>query len=88
VASGASAFAFVRCDVLCDYARWQSSVNFGTGFVTGFGGFATMPLTVPVAMLASLMVFAVSVASGFLADAIDIYTGIDDSLVKLGSALR
>lgn len=31
----------------------------------------------PVAMLASMMVFVAAVASGFLADAIDIYTGVD-----------
>ena len=38
--------------------KWQSSINFGTGFVTGFGGFATMPLTVPSAMLATWMTSA------------------------------
>ena len=31
----------------------------------------------PVAMLASMMIFVAAVASGFLADAIDIYTGVD-----------
>jgi hypothetical protein len=31
----------------------------------------------PIAVLASLMVYVVAVARGFLADAIDIYTGLD-----------
>ena len=26
--------------------RWHSGVTFGTGFLTGFGGFVTMPFTV------------------------------------------
>jgi len=38
--------------------KWQSSINFGTGFVTGFGGFAAMPITVPTAMLATWMTSA------------------------------
>ena len=45
-------------------------------------------LGLPVAMLASLMVFAVAVASGFLADAIDIYTGVDGGNPTLTSMLR
>jgi hypothetical protein len=45
-------------------------------------------LGLPVAMLASLMVFAAAVASGFLADAIDIYTGVDIADPTLTSMLR
>jgi len=45
-------------------------------------------LGLPVAMLASLMVFAVAVASAFLADAIDIYTGLDAESPTLTSMLR
>ncbi|MFM7292461.1 MAG: ABC transporter permease [Planctomycetia bacterium] len=45
-------------------------------------------LGLPVAMLASLMVFASAVASGFLADAIDIYTGVDIADPTLTSMLR
>lgn len=45
-------------------------------------------LGLPVAMLASLMVFAVAVASGFLADAIDIYTGVDVDNPTFTSMLR
>jgi hypothetical protein len=45
-------------------------------------------LGLPVAMLASLMVFAMAIASGFLADAIDIYTGVDIDNPTLTSMLR
>merc|ERR1740130_1587791 len=38
--------------------RWHSGVTFGTGFLTGFGGFVTMPFTVPTAMLATWMTSA------------------------------
>ena len=27
--------------------KWEASKNFGTGFLTGLGGFVTMPITVP-----------------------------------------
>lgn len=42
----------------------------------------------PVAMLVSLMVFVTAVASAFLADAIDIYTGIDNATPTFTSMLR
>jgi hypothetical protein len=47
----------------------------------------------PIAVLVSLMVFVTAVASGFLADAIDIYTGMDranptwSSMVRLRAGL-
>ncbi len=42
----------------------------------------------PVAVLASMMVFVSAVASGFLADAIDIYTGVDIAEPTFVSMLR
>jgi len=33
--------------------QWQSSLNLSTGFVTGFGGFLTMPVTIPTGLLAT-----------------------------------
>eukprot|EP00656_Telonema_subtile_P005004 TRINITY_DN12279_c0_g1_i8.p1 TRINITY_DN12279_c0_g1~~TRINITY_DN12279_c0_g1_i8.p1 ORF type:complete len:631 (-),score=154.52 TRINITY_DN12279_c0_g1_i8:85-1977(-) len=50
--------------------RWHSGVTFGTGFLTGFGGFVTMPITVPTAMLATWMTsarcaFAIGLVCGF-----------------------
>lgn len=42
----------------------------------------------PVAMLASTLVFVAAVASGFLADAIDIYTGVDGADPTLTSMLQ
>jgi len=33
--------------------QWQASVNLSTGFVTGFGGFLSMPVTIPTGMLAT-----------------------------------
>jgi hypothetical protein len=42
----------------------------------------------PVAMLTSMMVFVAAVASGFLADAIDIYTGVDIADPTFVSMLR
>jgi hypothetical protein len=45
-------------------------------------------LGLPVAMLASLMVFASAVASAFLADALDIYTGVDVKNPTLTSMVR
>lgn len=38
--------------------RWESTKNFGTGLITGLGGFATMPITVPASMTASWIVQA------------------------------
>lgn len=32
---------------------WQASLNVSTGFVTGFGGFVTMPITIPTGMIAT-----------------------------------
>jgi hypothetical protein len=45
-------------------------------------------LGLPVAMLASLMVFTSAVASAFLADALDIYTGVDGKNPTLTSMVR
>ena len=42
----------------------------------------------PIAVLASLMVFVTAVASAFFADAIDIYTGLDDAIPTLSSMFR
>jgi hypothetical protein len=42
----------------------------------------------PTAVLASLMVLVTAVASGFFADALDIYTGLDDARPTLTSMLR
>ena len=36
--------------------RWETSKNFTTGFLTGFGGFATLPVTIPAALGSSLVV--------------------------------
>jgi hypothetical protein len=38
--------------------RWETSKNFGSGFVTGLGGLITMPVTVPAALGASWMIQA------------------------------
>jgi hypothetical protein len=71
--------------------------NFGRGLLVMWAKLAMLAaaalaaaswLGLPVAMLASLMVFAVAVASGFLADAIDIYTGVDIENPTLTSMLR
>ena len=45
-------------------------------------------LSLPIAMLASMMVFVAAIASGFVADAIDIYTGVDDATPTFVSMLR
>jgi len=45
-------------------------------------------LSLPIAMLASIMVLVAATASGFVADALDIYTGIDDGAPTLVSMLR
>jgi len=38
--------------------RWESSKNFGSGFVTGLGGLITLPVAVPAALGASWIVQA------------------------------
>lgn len=38
--------------------RWESSKNFGSGLVTGLGGFLTLPVTVPSALGASWIIQA------------------------------
>jgi len=45
-------------------------------------------LSLPIAMLASMMVLISAIASGFVADAIDIYTGVDDATPTFVSMLR
>jgi hypothetical protein len=45
-------------------------------------------LSFPTALLASLMVYATAVASGFFADAIDIYTGLDRKDATLVAMVR
>lgn len=38
--------------------QWESAKNFGTGFVSGFGGIATLPATIPASLGASWAVQA------------------------------
>lgn len=38
--------------------NWETSKNFGTGFLTGLGGFVTLPITVPTGMAAAWAVQA------------------------------
>lgn len=38
--------------------RWETAKNFGTGFLTGLGGFITLPVAVPAALAASWVVQA------------------------------
>ncbi len=48
--------------------RWESSKNFGTGFVSGLGGLVTLPVAIPASMYANWFVqarLAGSVASLF-----------------------
>ena len=33
--------------------KWETSKNFSTGFITGLGGFATLPVTIPASLGAS-----------------------------------
>jgi len=40
-------------NVASKLVQWQASLNLSTGFVTGFGGFMTMPITIPTGMLAT-----------------------------------
>jgi uncharacterized protein (DUF697 family) len=35
--------------------RWEASKNFGTGFVTGLGGFATLPVAIPASLTATCL---------------------------------
>jgi hypothetical protein len=42
----------------------------------------------PIAVMASLVVYAAAVARGFLADAVDIYTGLDDATPTITSMLK
>lgn len=45
-------------------------------------------LSLPIAMLATMMIFVSAIASGFVADAIDIYTGVDDATPTFVSMVR
>jgi|SRR5580658_3053719 hypothetical protein len=38
--------------------RWETTKNFGTGFLTGLGGLATLPLAVPASMVGAWVVQA------------------------------
>ena len=38
--------------------NWETSKNFGTGFLTGLGGFVTLPITSPAGMAAAWAVQA------------------------------
>lgn len=38
--------------------NWETSKNFGTGFLTGLGGFVTLPITIPAGMAAAWAVQA------------------------------
>jgi DnaJ-domain-containing protein 1 len=40
-------------DLAQKLVHWQASLNVSTGFVTGFGGFITMPITIPTGMIAT-----------------------------------
>jgi len=42
-------------DITHKLVQWQASLNLSTGFVTGFGGFLTMPITIPTGLLATWM---------------------------------
>ena len=46
--------------------RWESAKNFGTGFATGLGGLATMPITLPASLYTAWFVQAR--LSGAIAD--------------------
>lgn len=56
--------------------------------LTAAGLAAASWLGFPVAVMASLVVYAAAVARGFLADAIDIYTGLDDAAPTLTSMIK
>ena len=71
--------------------------NFARGLFVGWAKLAMLAavavsaaswLAFPTAVLASLMVYVSAVARGFLADAIDIYTGADSAAATLGSMFR
>jgi len=40
-------------DMATKLVQWQASLNVTTGFATGFGGFITMPITIPAGLLAT-----------------------------------
>lgn len=56
--------------------------------LTAAGLAAASWLGFPIAVMASLVVYAAAVARGFLADAIDIYTGLDDAAPTLTSMVK
>jgi hypothetical protein len=71
--------------------------NFLRGLLVGWAKLALLAaaalaaascLAFPTAVLASLMVYVSAVAKGFLADAIDLYTGIDGGQATLASMVR
>ncbi|MGB8852393.1 MAG: ABC transporter permease subunit [Pirellulales bacterium] len=71
--------------------------NFFRGLLVGWAKLAMLTaaalaagscLAFPTAVLASLMVYVSAVARGFLADAIDIYTGVDSAHATLPSMIR
>lgn len=45
-------------DIAYKLVQWQASLNLSTGFVTGFGGFLTMPITIPTGLLATWLTSA------------------------------
>jgi len=42
---------------------WRTSYTFGTGFITGLGGIATMPITIPASLCASYVLGANTAAA-------------------------
>lgn len=71
--------------------------NFLRGLLVGWAKLALLAaaalaaascLAFPTAVLASLMVYVSAVAKGFLADAIDLYTGMDGGQATLASMVR
>lgn len=71
--------------------------NFARGILVGWAKLALLAavalaaaswLAFPTAVLASLMVYVAAVAQGFLADAIDIYTGVDSASTTFSRMVR
>lgn len=50
-------------DKIDSLIRWQTARNFGTGFLTGIGGYITLPIALPSALFANYYIQARLVAS-------------------------
>ena len=57
--------------------RWEASKNFGTGFITGLGGAITLPVALPAALGASLLIQA------RMCGAIALLYGHDDNMDRV-----